>query len=107
MNMKAPVRISLAFLALQVVPALTMWAQDAAPPTPAKTASAGGPTTGDELALDQGQVADKYKRLEELMMKMAELEGAGNPKRAALLTRAVEQSKERLTKTQLESVVKL
>jgi hypothetical protein len=84
-------------------------AQDSAQPatpTPAQPADA-GPTTGDELALDQGQVADKYKRLEELMMKMAELEGGSNPKRAALLTRAVEQSKERLTKTQLESIVKL
>jgi hypothetical protein len=84
-------------------------AQDSAPsttPAAPKPAEA-GPTTGDELALDQGQVADKYKRLEELMMKMAELEGASNPKRAALLTRAVEQSKERLTKTQLESIVKL
>ena len=56
------------------------------------------PSSSDELALDQGRVADKYAKLEQLMLKMAELEGQTNPKRAQLLTRAVEQSKERLTK---------
>src|SRR5882724_7328467 len=66
-----------------------------------------GPTSADELALDQSRVADKYAKLEQLMLKMAELEGLTNPKRAQLLTRAVEQSKERLTKPQLESLVKL
>ena len=44
---------------------------------------------------------------DEGLLKMAELEGLTNPKRAQLLTRAVEQSKERLTKTQLDSLVKL
>ena len=53
-----------------------------------------GPTTADELALEQERVADKYAKLEQLMLKMAELEGASNPKRASLLTRAVEQSKD-------------
>src|SRR5688572_1768814 len=66
-----------------------------------------GPGTADELALEQSRVADKYAKLEQLMLKMAELEGLTNPKRAQLLTRAVEQSKERLTKTQLESIVRL
>ena len=66
-----------------------------------------GPTSADELALEQSRVADKYAKLEQLMLKMAELEGLTNPKRAQLLTRAVEQSKERLTKTQLEALVKL
>jgi hypothetical protein len=80
-------------------------AQDAVPaPAPAGES---GPTSSDELALDQSSLADKYAKLEQLMIKMAELEGLGNPKRAALLTRAVEQSKERLTKTQLETLVKL
>src|SRR5262245_66453302 len=66
-----------------------------------------GPTAADELALDQSHIADKYAKLEQLMLKMSELEGLTNPKRAQLLTRAVEQSKDRLTKTQLESLVKL
>ncbi len=83
-------------------------AQTSTPPAAdaAKSAEV-APTSEDELALAQSRVADKYAKLEQLMLKMAELEGASNPKRAALLTRAVEQSKERLTKTQLETLVKL
>jgi hypothetical protein len=69
--------------------------------------AASGPSSADELALEQSRVADKYSKLEQLMLKMAELEGQTNPKRAQLLTRAVEQSKERLTKPQLETLVKL
>ena len=67
--------------------------------------SAGG--SSSELALRQGRIADKYARLEQLMLKMAEVDAATNPKRAALLKQAVQQSKEKLTRTQLETVVKL
>src|SRR6478752_5536785 len=84
----------------------TLRSQDATKsvdPAPAPS----GPTSADELALEQSRVADKYVKLEQLMLKMAELEGLTNPKRAQLLTRAVEQSKEKLTKTQLDSLVKL
>src|SRR5437763_1499417 len=96
-----------AFLAglLLFTAAGTATAQDAAPTVPAPAAS--GPTAADELALDQSHIADKYAKLEQLMLKMAELEGLTNPKRAQLLTRAVQQSKDRLTKTQLETLVKL
>src|SRR4029078_9218174 len=66
-------------------------------------AAPSGPSFVDELALEQSRIADKYAKLEQLMLKMAELEGLTNPKRAQLLTRAVEQSKERLTKPQLDS----
>src|SRR5437667_11261055 len=72
-------------------------AQDAAPAVPAPAPS--GPTAADEFALDQSHIADKYVKLEQLMLKMAELEGLTNPKRAQLLTRAVQQSKEPPTKT--------
>lgn len=67
----------------------------------------GGSAAADELALLQSRVADKYAKLEQLLLKMSELESLTNPKRAQLLTRAVEQSKERLTKTQLDTLVKL
>ena len=103
-------KLAIAFLALWACAGSIALAQETTPPAntpPANAPAASGPTSEDELALEQGRVADKYQRLEELLMKMAELEGATNPKRAALLTRAVEQSKERLTKTQLEAVVKL
>lgn len=70
-------------------------------------ASPGAPAVNDDLALEQERLAGKYARLEELLLKMSALEGGTNPRRAALLLRAVEQSKERLTKTQLDSVAKL
>src|SRR5262249_28935385 len=81
-------------------------AQDPAKPA-GPPAAPSGPAAADELALEESRIADKYAKLEQLMLKMAELEGLSNPKRAQLLTRAVGQSKDRLTKTQLETVVKL
>src|SRR5262245_26803795 len=110
LNLKesAMTRHILSLLACTLLAAGSLAAQEpaasAAPPAPA---AASGPTSTDELALEQSRVADKYAKLEQLLLKMAELEGVTNPKRAQLLTRAVEQSKERLTKTQLESLVKL
>src|SRR6478752_4530774 len=65
--------------------------------------SPGAPAVADDLALEQERLASKYARLEELLLKMSSLEQAQNPRRAALLLRAIEQSKEKLTKTQLES----
>src|SRR3954471_9552745 len=76
-------------------------------PIAPKGSTAEGATAADELALEQSRVADKYGKLEQVMLKMADLEEATNPRRAALLRRAVEQSKERLTRTELETVVKL
>src|SRR5258708_1060739 len=75
---------SAAALLLFLVNGSALFAQEAAP---------SGPTSSDELALIQSSIADKYVKLEQLMLKMAELEGLTNPKRAQLLTRAVEQSK--------------
>ena len=65
-------------------------AQDpAAPASPAPAPAAeSGPASSDELALDQSSIADKYAKLEQLMIRMAELEGLSNPKRAALLKQA-------------------
>src|SRR5688500_12045474 len=92
--------------ALSALLATLAAAQDAVPPTAPAPADA-GPVTSDELALDQGQLADKYVRLEQLLLKMYDLEAASNPKRAALLQQAAKQSTERLTKTQLEAIVQL
>jgi hypothetical protein len=61
----------------------------------------------DELALEQSRVADKYARLEQLILRMAEFEATANPRRAELLKQAVLQSKDRLTKTQLDAIVRL
>jgi hypothetical protein len=78
-----------------------------AAPEPADS-TAGAPTAaGDNLAVEQGRIADKYARLEQLLVRMAEIESAANPQRAALLRRAIEQSSERLTRQQLNAVARL
>jgi len=61
-------------------------------------------SASDELAIEQNRISDRYARLEDLLFKLAALEESTNPRRAALLKRAVEQSKERLTKAGLEKV---
>ena len=61
----------------------------------------------EELALEQSRIADNYSRLEQLMIRMAEAEGANNPQRAALLKQAVQQSATRLTRGQLNAVADL
>lgn len=65
------------------------------------------PKPGDELTQRQERIASKYAKLEELMLRMAQLEAAQNPRRAALLTQAVELSKDKHTRLQLESIAAL
>ncbi len=60
---------------------------------------------GAALALRQSQIADRYKRLEELIYKLAAIEASENPQRAALLTRAYKQSQDALTRLELEKTV--
>ena len=59
------------------------------------------------LADRQGQLAEKYRRLEDLIFKMADFEATSNPRRAALLKQAYKQSKDRLTLSQLNEIAKL
>jgi hypothetical protein len=61
----------------------------------------------DQLAIQQGVVADKYAKLEKLLDDMARIEGLSNPRRAALLMQALRQSKENLTAVKLDACVKL
>jgi len=63
--------------------------------------------TSEPLATQQRQLADRFKRLEEVLLRMAELSGATDPRRATLLKKAVAQSKERLIALQFEQLVKL
>ncbi|MFP6587603.1 MAG: hypothetical protein VB814_08155, partial [Pirellulaceae bacterium] len=65
------------------------------------------PTSAAQLALSQSQIAERYKRIEELILRMAEFEAANNPKRAALLRQAYKQSRDNLTATQLQTIVRL
>ncbi len=75
----------------------------AAPPPDAAAAAPGSVP----LAQAQQQLAEKYRRLEDLLFKMADFEATSNPRRAALLRQAYKQSKDRLTQAQLNTVVDL
>jgi hypothetical protein len=62
------------------------------------------PRANDDLARRQERIASKYSQLEDLMLRMAQLEAATNPRRAALLTQAIETSKKNHTKLDLEKI---
>jgi hypothetical protein len=69
--------------------------------------AADAPRPNDDLARRQERIASKYAQLESLMLKMAQLEAATNPRRAALLTQAIEASKKNHTKLDLEKIAEL
>jgi hypothetical protein len=56
-----------------------------------------------DLVLRQAGVADRYQRLEELLLRLADVEGVENPERAALLRRAAKQSREKFVLQQLRN----
>ncbi|MCA9165477.1 MAG: hypothetical protein KDA62_20950, partial [Planctomycetales bacterium] len=60
--------------------------------TPAAETPAAEPKVADELAYQQGVVADKFDKLEKELFRLAELEGPTNPQRAALLKQATQLS---------------
>ncbi|QDT12988.1 hypothetical protein [Stieleria marina] len=55
------------------------------------------PAVADEATLIQKQtaVASRYQRLEELLLRLADVEAAENPERSALLRRAARQSRDK------------
>jgi hypothetical protein len=61
----------------------------------------------DKLVIEQQRVGDRFKRFEEVLLRMAELSAGTDPRRAALLRKAVAQSKDRLIGVQLETLVDL
>ncbi len=58
-----------------------------------------------QLAIHQGAIADKYSKLEKLLEDMARIEAVNDPRRAALLMKALELSKENLTGVKLNKCV--
>ncbi len=66
-------------------------------------------STATEVALapEQAKLAAKYKELERVVLRMAEVMQSTDPKRAALLRQAFAQSKERQIDSQFDDLVKL
>ncbi|MBN2021436.1 MAG: hypothetical protein JW809_01460 [Pirellulales bacterium] len=94
----------MSLLALLVLGSWSAAAEDApaaaAEPKPAATAE-------DRLADQQHRIADRYARLEEILLRMAEVTAATDPRRSALLRQAVAQSKDRLIDAQFEQLANL
>lgn len=72
-------------------------AQTEAKPAPAAASS----ETPPPLATEQKQVAERFSRLEALLLRSADLEAGENPARAALLQQAVQLSKQAALTEQL------
>ena len=60
-----------------------------------------------DLALQQSQIADRFRQLETMLLKMAEYDASSNPRRAALLRQALSQGKERQVASKLNGLVEL
>ncbi len=60
-----------------------------------KPAAKAEPASAEKLSGDQEQVGESFKRLEEQLFHMGETTAASDPRRAALLKQAVEESKKR------------
>jgi hypothetical protein len=61
----------------------------------------------NSLTAEQRLVADRFRELEKLLLRMAELTAPTDPKRAALLRQAVAQSKQRDIDQQFQTLVEL
>ena len=91
---------------------ITAWSQQpqaAVTPAakPSKAASAAKTGAADELSVEQARLADRFKRLEEVIGRLAELSASSDPRRAKLLRDAIAQSREQDVNARFESVVKL
>jgi hypothetical protein len=71
-----------------------------APPSPE-------PPGGDKLAAEQQRIAERFKRFEAVLLRMAEVTAPADPRRAALLKKTVAQSKESLIAVRLDTLAEL
>ncbi len=77
-----------------------------APPSSPRETPGGDDASAGKLALEEQRIADKYKHLEELMLQMAEL--STRPiRRAALLKKAIAQSKDQIIEVRIEHLIEL
>jgi hypothetical protein len=65
------------------------------------------PIAGDQLSIEQARLADRFKRLEEVLGRLAEFSASTDPRRAKLLREAIAQSREQDMNVRFESIVKL
>jgi hypothetical protein len=61
----------------------------------------------DKLTTEQKRIAEKYKHIEDVILRMAELNAHSDPRRAALLKKVFEQSKENFIDVEFERISEL
>lgn len=88
-------------------PPVTPAIQPAKSPPPATLANKPKSPATDQLSVDEARLADRFKRLEEVIGRLAELSASTDPRRAKLLREAIAQSREQDVNTRFESIVKL
>lgn len=96
--------VGLAAAMIAFLPALARAQADADDAPPAAESKLG---TNDKLAMEEQRIADQFKHVEEVLLRMAEIVAPADPRRAALLRKAVAQSKERLITLQFDTLVDL
>lgn len=74
---------------------------------PPAESSPAAPIAADSLPVEQARLADRYKRLEEVLGRLAEYSAATDPQRARLLREAIAKSREQDISVRFESIVKL
>ena len=65
------------------------------------------PTAGDKIVDRQLKIATRFRRLEDLLFRMADFESTQNPRRATVLKQAYKESKDRLISKDLDALVEL
>lgn len=75
--------------------------------TPDVAEAAATAASADSLRTKATRIADSYGKLEQLILRMAEIESLTNPPRAALLKQAAQQSADRRTRRELEDAIAL
>ncbi len=83
-----------------LLPVASLWAQT-------EVANRAASPSLSELQTKAARIAESYGQLEQLILRMAEIETLTNPERAALLKRAAQQSAERRTRKQLDDTITL
>ena len=65
------------------------------------------PPSDENIANRQLKIANRFRRLEDLLFRMADFESTQNPRRATLLKQAYKESKDRLISKDLDALVEL
>ncbi|MGD9646713.1 MAG: hypothetical protein AB7U73_13450, partial [Pirellulales bacterium] len=82
-------------------------ADDAAAESPDNAEAEDESSVADDLALVEQELTDRFRRFEDVLLRLAEITAAEDPERAALLRRAVASSKQKLVGVQFERLVEL